>query len=322
MGWSVLVVPKHLSLAQRRRVIGAWRPDVLFVQQSRHPLNRVEYLGDIPFLYDLDDADFVDPEFEASMQALARQADAVICGSRHIRDWAAQYSSRTEVVWTGTPLPPDSRFIPAHTERKPLVVWAQTNPAKYLAELAFVTEVMEQVAASRPGTALRLYDWREAEDDPRLERLRRAGVSLELLPAMPYDLFLESLGDTAVGLSAIRTVTPFSRGKSFGKVLGYLSARTPVICSDEADHACLFDNSSGVVSNDAAVWVAAILRLIDDPAAREAIADAADVKFRANLTTEVAAQSISSILETVLASRRPKPDVARAASSLGSQEGT
>lgn len=36
-GWRVVVVPEALDLSQRRRILSLERPDVVFIQQTRHP---------------------------------------------------------------------------------------------------------------------------------------------------------------------------------------------------------------------------------------------------------------------------------------------
>ncbi|MEY8842268.1 hypothetical protein AB9K41_24835, partial [Cribrihabitans sp. XS_ASV171] len=59
---------------------------------------------------------------------------------------------------------------------------------------------------------------------------------MELKPFMSYDEFLASLRDVAVGLSPVHPDSDFSKGKSFGKILAYLDAKVPVICSEAVDH--------------------------------------------------------------------------------------
>ena len=113
--------------------------------------------------------------------------------------------------------------------------------------------------------------------------------------------FLASLRDVAVGLSPIVAASPFSQGKSFGKILGYLDAGVPVIASDEADHALFFTAESGVVSNDPAVWEAAVARLLDDGAARAAMAGAARADMQRRLSVAAAAARLDGVLRGLLA---------------------
>lgn len=297
-GWVTLVVPPHLRQSQRLRLLGAFRPDVVVVQKCRHGLNRSPHLARWRVVLDVDDADFLDPTLTQLMADVAAASLGVICGSRFIRDWAACHARRTDIVWTGTPI--SCGPWPDHTARAPLIAWAQSSVSGYPGEFEFVCEVVKAVAARRGGALLRIYGWDLPEDHPSLMELRGAGVSVELCAFMPYADFLRSLRDVAVGLSPIRP-EGFSLGKSFGKILGYLDAKVPVVCSDAADHSEFFNERSGVVSNDAAVWVARISALLDDPAARTAMSDAAHADFVARLSTAAAVRRVDGFLSAVLA---------------------
>lgn len=304
LGWSTLVVPKHLSLVQRDRVLRLYKPDVVVLQTCRHPLNRIEHFGGFRVVLDLDDADFFDPDLTAVMEAMATGAAGVICGSRFIRDWANRFNENTCVVWTGTPI--SAGPWPDHRDRQRIVTWAQSDPIGYDREFQFVRDVLLKCAAQVKGSfTLRLYGWHGDEDHPYLRPLRKAGLGIELIGMLPYDDFLASLRDTAVGLSPLLSVTDFNKGKSFGKILGYLDAKVPVIASDEADNALFFRDESGVVSNDADVWVQTIRTLLDDPARRSALADAAYVDFTRRLSIPVAAARVGDFLDRTLTHPTP-----------------
>jgi glycosyltransferase involved in cell wall biosynthesis len=93
---------------------------------------------------------------------------------------------------------------------------------------------------------------------------------------------------------------PYSRGKSFGKILSYLDAEVPVIASDEVDHSLFFDGGSGVVSNDAAVWTDAVVRLLSEPQARDAMAAQATRKMIGQLTLQAAVNKVEATLRKAL----------------------
>ena len=65
-----------------------------------------------PWVLDCDDADFLDLAMAPRLEATAKGALGVVCGSRFIRDWAVGLNAQAEVIWTGTPVsaapPPDS----------------------------------------------------------------------------------------------------------------------------------------------------------------------------------------------------------------------
>ncbi|QYZ70539.1 glycosyltransferase family protein [Neotabrizicola shimadae] len=293
LGWRTLVVPMQLEEVQRRRLMRVFAPDLILFQQCRHPLNDANHAMGLPFVLDCDDADFLDPAIAPRLEATARGAMGVVCGSRFIRDWAAGLNARAEVIWTGTPVspvpPPDQRT------RGAVVAWAQASPAGYPMELAFVQELTRRLWARGLRFRLRLYGVGTAEE-AAIRAGFGPGADLELMPLMGYDAFLASLRDVAVGLSPIIAASPFSRGKSFGKILGYLDAGVPVIASDEADHALFFTPESGVVSNDPAVWEAAVARLLGDGDARAAMAGAARAEMERRLSVTAAAARLDAFL--------------------------
>jgi len=303
-GWNSLCLPAQLEQVQRQRLIAAFRPDLVVVQKCRHPLNRLAHLAGLPLVLDLDDADFHDPAQAPHLEAMARAARGVMAGSHYIRDWAAPLNPNVSVVWTGSALSPGPR--PPHATRAPIVSWAQSDPLGYPEELAFIETVLAPVKAAYQ---LRLYGVNSAAARDKLTALLPF-ARLQCLPTLAYDRFLVSLRDVAVGLSPIIPASPFSRGKSFGKILGYLDAKVPVICSDEADHARFFTTGffktgsfttgtapeTGVVSNDPEVWRAAVTGLLADPARRDAMAEAAFAGFQARLSLTAAAARVAKVL--------------------------
>lgn len=300
-GWASIVVPANLSLRQRNRVLHYFRPDVVVLQKCRHPLNRAEYLKNWPIVLDLDDADFVNPKASSVLQEVATQARAVMAGSGFIRDWAARFNQNVSVVWTGTPFSKVPR--PDHQERKPIVTWAQADPLGYPDEMQFCRDVLLKVVSRIGPVDFRLYRCVGQEDHPILKELASAGVRLQLLPHLRYEEFLASLQEVAIGLSPLAG-HGFSLGKSFGKILGYIDAHVPVICSDRADHSQFFDSSSGVVSNDSDVWADAICKLIADPIARNRMAEAAHNAALSQLSLEAVTLQVHLILSRVLRENR------------------
>ncbi len=301
-GWTTLVCPKHLSLRQRRRIVMWFRPEISVVQSCRHPLNRAENFRNVPFVFEFDDADFFDSALTKPMADMASAAQGVVCGSRFLENWARDYNENTEVIWTGTPVTPGP--WPEHTDRDPIVTWAQSDPVGYHREFEFITDVLCAVRKTTSQFTLRLYGWSGPQAHPQIERLKEAGIDLDIRGFLPYNEFLATLREAAVGLSPIITSTEFNKGKSFGKILGYLDGKVPVICSDEADHSLFFDNQNGVVSNSKPVWVNAVSSLLSDPAKRQQMADKAHQDFQNQLTLPVAAKHVEKFLNRVLVESR------------------
>lgn len=314
-GWSALSLPAGLGIAQRRRVLRLFAPDLVVLQKCRHPGDRVEHLAPFAFVLDIDDADFLDPALSEIMRDVARSARGVIAGSQFLADWARPLNPATEVVWTGSEPTPGPH--PPHDARAPIVTWAQASPMRYRNEFDFVCAVLRAVKAAGADFRFRLYGCTgTAEERAAIAPLEAAGIPVESLAPMEYGRFLHSLRDCAVGLSAISPDSPYSQGKSFGKILGYLDAKVPVICSDAADHAAFFFSKPtgsdanvappqdtpelGFVTNDEDAWRDAIVALLKDPARRQRISDAAHHAFVHRLSLDAAARRTDRVLRAYL----------------------
>lgn len=299
LGWRTLVVPCRLTLGQRHRLIAAARPDVLVMQGARHALNRPALYPGLPVAFDMDDADFHLPHLSRPVRRAMPDVGLVLAGSEYIARWCRSTGAGdVRVVWTGAPvsaLPPA-----AQSARPPVLAWAQTRPMTYRREADLVRRVARAVAAAVPGVRLRLFD-RQPGDDPAFARSFAApGLDVEWIATRPYGGYLAALGDVAVGLAPLCPETPFSRGKSFGKVLAYIDAGVPVIASDACEHGAFFTDRTGVITNDPDAWAAAAIRLLGDAAARQRIADAARTAFRERLSSAAAAARVDRALRDLI----------------------
>lgn len=298
IGFHTVIAHKHLNYKQRSRVYKSFRPDLIFVKDARHPLNRHPFLWGAPYLFDLDDADFYDPSLTSEMEEMARKASAFIAGSRFIARWAEQFNDNVKVVWTGASSVLTERQ--PHEQRNPLVTWAQSRPLSYPSELAFVEDIIDRVVKKRGSVNLRLYGRPCGASASSLGSLSRPEVCLEWLEAMPYQKFVASLQDAAVGLSPIVEQSKFSRGKSFGKILGYLDAQVPVICSNAADHDLFFNENTGLVSDDPCAWAEKIDFWLNDTDERQKVSDLAFQNFKTRLSTHTAAKIISEQIRDIV----------------------
>ncbi len=293
-GWRSLVLPWRLTLSQRRRLLAHARPDVLVMQGGRHALNRPALYPGVPIVYDLDDADFHLPHLAKPVTDAMAKVAAVVAGSDYIADWCRGQGAKAHVVWTG--MPPSSRLRPPQLQRGPVVAWAQTRPMTYRREADLVFDVMSRLTAMGVSARLRLYDRWPGDDPALLHRFMAAGIETEWVPTMPLPEYLASFDDVALGLAPLCPETPFSRGKSFGKVLAYLDAHVPVIASDAGEHGRFFTPESGVVSNDPAHWAARAQALLASSGARQAMANAGFSLFQSRLSTDAAARGLARIL--------------------------
>ncbi len=298
-GWQALVLPSSLGLAQRHRLLAAARPDVLVMQGVRHSLNRPGFYPGLPIVMDMDDADFHLPHLAAPLAAAMPQVSAVVAGSDYVRDWClGQGVPLAGTVWTGMPVSPGPR-VPQHA-RPFVVAWAQTRPASYVREAGMVLELMSRLAAVHPGVRLRLYDRRPDDDPGFLSRFEAAGISTEWRAAMPFERYLASFDDVALGLAPLSAANPFSRGKSVGKVLAYLDRHVPVIASDAGEHGRIFDAGTAVLSNDMDVLAGRAAALLASANTRQRMAGAGFDLFRRQLSSDAAAGRVVGLLNTLL----------------------
>lgn len=294
-GWRTIVLPRTLTLLQRQRMLARFQPSVVVMQGARHALNRPEFYPDVPIVYDMDDADFHLPHLADAVRQAMPQVAGVIAGSAYVADWCQTHGvTKTEVIWTGTPV--STRRRPAQVDRPPVIAWAQTAPASYTNEADMVLDVMHRLSLRRPEVCLRLYDRRPGDDGTFLDRFKAAGIRTEWRKKALYRDYLSSFDDVALGLAPLCPDAPFSRGKSFGKVLAYVDRHVPVIASDACEHARFFGPETGVISNDPDVWFAALDRLLGDPGARQKLADAAFTQFEQRLSVIEATRRTDAVL--------------------------
>lgn len=298
-GWRTIVLPRRLTLQQRQRMLARFQPSVVVMQGARHALNRPEFYADVPIVYDMDDADFHLPHLADAVRQAMPQVAGVIAGSAYVADWCrAHGASAAEVIWTGTPV--STRPRTAQADRPPVIAWAQTAPASYTREAGLVLDVMRQVSVRRPEVSLRLYGRGPKDGAAFLDRFKAAGIRTEWRKKTNYRDYLASFDDVALGLAPLCPDAPFSRGKSFGKVLAYVDRHVPVIASDACEHARFFEPETGVVSNDPDVWIAALDRLLGNPAERQVLADAAFAQFEQRLSVTEAARRTDAVLRNYI----------------------
>ncbi len=310
MGWRTVLVPPNLELHQRLRVLKAENPDVILLQQSRHPLNRPRFYPGTPCVFDADDADILDPSCAEDVIECCRDSTAVVAGSRFLAEQFRPYNPEVVVVWTGTYLKPSAGLVPSD-RREPIVAWGHSAPLGYPLEAELVRTLVLQLA-ERTRFSFHLYgvpDDRRREVEGYLAPIRRSGIPVRTFRPLPYRQFVRSLGAAAVGLHPVCTDNPFSKGKSFGKLLAYLAADVAVVTSNAVDHPLFFRSGGNgiLVDGDVDSWVEACERLLTHPAIRRRMVEDARVDFLQRLTTERSAGLVNRQLQRALELKPVKP---------------
>jgi len=307
-GWRTVMPNARLSLSQRRRIVALERPDIILLQQARHPLNRPRYYPGVPTVFDLDDADILDPRNTGDVIECVSQSKAAIAGSRYVAELLKPHNPNVSVVWTCVDRNVTAPVTPQR-QREPVVSWASLNPASFPLEAELIQRAMVALAARTPFT-FRLYgardrwgvrssEWAERYVAP----IREAGAQIELVGLLDYDAFLKSLESVAVGLQPVCPEDEHSRGRSFGKVLAYLIAGTAVVASDAVDHPLFFrSGENGVlVPNLPQAWATACADLLANTELREKVAAAGRADLGRRLVASAAAERLDRIFRSVLA---------------------
>lgn len=296
LGWRVTVVHPALTLPQRLRAIRAEAPAVIFMQQTRHPLNRPWLYAPAPVVLDADDADYLDPACHEVVVRCVSAAAAVVAGSRFVRDCFSRHHPDVSIIWTSTPVPRHGRVVRPR-DRPPIVAWGHAAPFSYPEEAALVQRALLH-AARQVRFSFWLFGTSAARAKPWFAPLEKAGLRCVAIAPARYDAYLRSVAKAAVGLQPVCLDNEFSRGKSFGKVLAYLAGKVAVIASDAVDHPLFFeDGENGVlVGNTAEEWGEAIRLLITDAGRRERIAERGHADFLERLTTPRFARLLDPVL--------------------------
>lgn len=304
LGWYAICVPPQLELIQRQRVIEVVKPDVILLQQSRHPLNHPRYYPGTPCIFDADDADILDPRCHDRVVECCRGSTAIIAGNRYLAELYRSFNPHVSVVWTGSYLRPLTRRVPS-SERAAVVTWAHSDPLGYPHEAEFVRKVVLGLAR-RLRFTFTLYGVRDAlrpDVEEYLDPIRRSGIAVRVVRPMSYRRFVRSLNEAAVGLHPVcAEQSPFSRGKSFGKLLAYLAADVAIVTSDAVDHSLFFQDgiNGALLKNDHEAWIERCHELLLHPQDRGRMVEIARSDFLKRLTTERAAQLVSEQLHRTI----------------------
>jgi hypothetical protein len=307
MGWRAIVVPPQLALRARERLIADEHPDVIFLQQSWHPLNRPGFYPGIPCVFDADDANFHDsPELVAECCGRSR---ATIAGSHYIADFFRRHNPDVTVIWTGTYLLPSPKMIP-NAQRSPVITWAQSDPSGFPEEAAFVREVILRLSG-KAKFSFYLYGVRDyAAAQEYLAPIRAAGVDTQLIMFMRYRNFGRSLEEAAIGLQPV--CCAYSRGKNFGKLLAYMVSGVAAVAANAFEYPFFFRHGqNGMLAADVDEWVGCCRFLLDNPEERGQIANQAYLDFQSRLTTRRAAELVSEVLHRVVGDSRHTDGQAR-----------
>ena len=301
LGWRAASLPTQLELIQRLRLIRLEKPDVLFMQQSRHPLNHPRYYAGYPIVFDADDADIYDPRCAEHVVQCCRGSVALTVGNTFLGTLLKEHNPNVHVIWTGSYLPVDwEKRWPA---RGRVVAWAHSLAGVKTAESEFLQGVLCALARTTEFE-FRVYGaGSQSLAEANFPKLVEMKVPIRSFPMLPYKQLALHLRSADVGVAPLCEEVPFSRGKSFGKVLTYLAGKVAVVASHAVDYPLFFrDGENGYVvrNEDVARWTESIRRLLVDQESRKRMVEAATRDYLARLTTSKSAQLFDVVLRKAI----------------------
>lgn len=223
-----------------------------------------------PYLYDFDDAIFLEPPYAVNrawnwlrpssrISEIARRARLVVTQNEYLAEWARARNS--DVVVIPTPVDTDRhRPRPQGGREGPFVIGWVGSPttAPYL---RLLDAVLSRIADRHP-IVVRVIGG--TYENPR--------VPIELLP---YDLDAEPEQVAAFDIGLLpQPDDRWTRGKGAFKALLYMASAVPVVASRVGVNEQVIGEAAGYAVDTEAEWFRALDRLLTDPALRARMGDA------------------------------------------------
>jgi glycosyltransferase involved in cell wall biosynthesis len=301
LGWRTIFVPSQLELRQRQRLLRLEKPDVIMMQQSRHPYNLPKYYPGYPIVFDVDDADIYDPKCTNKVIECCHGSVAVTVGNRFLSELLREYNPNVHVIWTGSYLPINWTKKWSNADGR-VVSWANSGASVKSAESDFIQAVL-CLLAKTTDFEFRIYGVESQKTaETNFSDLKKMKIKIQSHKLMSYKKLARHLRSSDVGLAPICEEVPFSRGKSFGKVLAYLTAKVPVVASDAVDYPLFFNNGENgmVIRNDIKKWADSIRKLLEDPTYRQSLVEKATISFQQRLTIKKSAELFDGVLKKAI----------------------
>jgi glycosyltransferase involved in cell wall biosynthesis len=287
-------VSKRWRAFRRAAALGTGQWDIVFVQRLFLPawLLRWTQRRGIPLLYDLDDALYLNspaqPRAEAQAAAMVRAARRVVVSTPELVPFCEAHGASPRVI--PTPVDTDRIRPAARRDTEPLIIGWIGSPwtTPYLQTVA---GALRRVAAERPVRFLFVGADPGGLDLP--------GVPVEHAP-WSYEGEPAALSRMAVGIMPLPD-DPWTRGKGGYKLLLYMAAGLPVVASPVGiNREIVRPGETGFLADDEEAWVAALFRLCDDAALREAMGRAGRAAVRARYSRAVCFGHLDRVLEEAL----------------------
>ncbi|WP_460166652.1 glycosyltransferase [Thermostilla marina] len=299
-GYATLVTNHVLQTSQKALIARLFRAHLIYMQKARHSTHSPRLFPSYRCILDIDDADWVIPRWSQRTNATARASFGIIAGSQFVADWAEQHCSRVEIIWTGCP--PSVPKPSVQLGRPYTLLYASSNPTAYPDNLTCVLECFRTVRSVYPDSRLLIMGVRDSSQRDLLQAFaEQAGIcssTVELAPFLDFDAATRLASTTTVGLAPLESLlTPFERGKSFGKVLLYLAAGLPVVASAHTEYVRFFRHrDNGCIASGSQAFAQEVLWLLSDSNHWKHVARNARASFMRHLSLDAVARRYAEIL--------------------------
>lgn len=259
--------------AQRRRLLtGAGNYDAVLVHRAL--LRSGDYVclrrSTSSYVFDVDDAIMFRDSAHRNLYSwqrrlrfrrMARGARLVIAGNNYLKNWAACYHARAVVIPTGIELK-DYPICPPGGAPEPIIGWIGTRVN--LMYLRTIHGALSQIGHNHPQARLKVVC--DAFPDINGIDIIRKPWTLADEPgdARSFHIGIMPLPDDA-----------WTRGKCGLKLLQYMAASVPVVCSPTGANSEIVKHEvNGLYANTEAEWVNCLGRLLNDAALRARLGQA------------------------------------------------
>jgi glycosyltransferase involved in cell wall biosynthesis len=286
--WSRLTLGRALEhadlvIVQRRLLASIW---LYLLRRKARAL-----------IYDFDDAMSLRDSYAAHGQqsllrrrrfaAMIRTANAVVAGNTFLSVQATRWTRPDQVHVIPTCVDPDRYPLAVHQRTGAGVQLVWIGSGSTLKGLEVVRPLLEEIGQRCP--------------EARLKLICDQFLKLDRLPLVPCRWSEASeaadLAAADIGISWVPD-DAWSRGKCGLKVLQYMAAGLPVVANPVGVQAEMVRHGeSGFLAETADQWVAAVQRLVHDPALRQRMGRAGRLRVEADFHIAQAAQSWIALLD-------------------------
>jgi glycosyltransferase involved in cell wall biosynthesis len=263
---------------QLRRILGAPRPDLVYIYREAALLGppvieRLTRRWKAPIVYDLDEPLFLPYDsprnhgFEclrwaSKVHSLFRMSNHVLAVNRVIGDYAARYARQVSIV----PMAVDTdRYRPAPTPpaASPIrIAWTGTRTTQ--PNLGLIAGTLRRLNRS-PAVGLRVLG-----DEP----MSLPGVDVEFIP-WEYAQEVPRLWDCHIGVVPVKS-SVWTPWKFYFKLIQFMSLGLPVVATPVgSNREIIQDGVNGFLADTEDQWADRLLALVDDPALRRSMGEAA-----------------------------------------------